>query len=94
MAEEPGFDWDAGNIDKLPRHHVRREDAEDAFRDPDLAIVPAKQPDATEYREAIIGMTEAGRILFVVFTRRAGKLRVISARDASPKERQLYSGEL
>jgi uncharacterized DUF497 family protein len=37
-----------------------------------------------------LGKTDRGRLLFVVFTIRGDKIRVISARDASKKERSHY----
>ncbi|MBI2414248.1 BrnT family toxin [candidate division WWE3 bacterium] len=37
-----------------------------------------------------IGNTGIGRLLFIVFTLRGRKVRVISARDSNKKERKLY----
>ena len=45
---------------------------------------------AGEARRAVIGATDAGRILFVVFTRRRSTVRVITARDATPAEKRRY----
>ena len=45
---------------------------------------------AGEARGAVIGATDAGRILFVVFTRRRSTVRVITARDATPAEKRRY----
>jgi uncharacterized DUF497 family protein len=39
---------------------------------------------------AVIGATETRRILFMVFTRRGGKIRLKTARDAEPSERRRY----
>ena len=43
-----------------------------------------------ERRRAIFGATETGRVLFVVFTYRQGKIRVVTARNAALAERQKY----
>ena len=43
-----------------------------------------------ETRWALIGMTEAGRVLFVVVTRRQDRVRPITARDATSAERSRY----
>ena len=45
--------------------------------------------DYGEDRFVIIGMTE-GRLLTVVYTLRADKARIISARRAEPRERRRY----
>ena len=43
-----------------------------------------------EKRYHVLGRSDAGRILFLVFTIRSNKIRIISARDQSKKERQIY----
>jgi uncharacterized DUF497 family protein len=43
-----------------------------------------------ESRYFVLGQTNAGRPLFVAFTARGDKIRVISARDMSRKERAMY----
>jgi len=37
-----------------------------------------------------LGVTNEGRFLFVVFTIRRGRIRVVSARDMNKKERNIY----
>jgi uncharacterized DUF497 family protein len=37
-----------------------------------------------------LGQTDAGRLLFVVYTLREERIRVISARDMIPRERKEY----
>ncbi len=43
-----------------------------------------------EERFYALGQTDVGRRLFVVFTLRGRRIRVISARDVSRKERKVY----
>lgn len=43
-----------------------------------------------EHRYVLIGNTKKSRLLFVVFTVRREKLRIISARNLNKKERTLY----
>ncbi|MCG9873937.1 MAG: BrnT family toxin [Leptospiraceae bacterium] len=43
-----------------------------------------------EFRFAALGITNEGRKLFVIFTIRKSKIRIISAQDMSKKERNLY----
>ncbi len=84
-----GFDWDEGNAEHLARHDVTPEEAEEALLDP-RRIGASAYRTATERRSAAIGATEDGRVLFVVFTRHAGNVRVIAARGATPAERRRY----
>ena len=43
-----------------------------------------------EKREGIIGKTDEGRIIFVVFTRRQNKIRIVTALDANKSQRKRY----
>ena len=43
-----------------------------------------------EERFYALGQTDAGRLLFLVFTVRGSLIRLISARDMSRKERRIY----
>ena len=43
-----------------------------------------------EKRWALLGATEAGRILFVVYTHRHDDIRVITARDATDRQKRRY----
>jgi uncharacterized protein len=44
----------------------------------------------SEPRYFVLGKTNAARHLFVVFTMRESKIRVISARDMSRRERSIF----
>lgn len=83
------FDWNEANVSHISRHNVIPEEAEEALLDPRRIGIPAYQV-ATEQRWAVLGATENGRILFVVFTRREGLIRVVTARDATNKEKRRY----
>ncbi|HZK99563.1 MAG TPA: BrnT family toxin [Caulobacteraceae bacterium] len=54
-----------------------------------LTHPPRKREDHGEDRYAIIGMAE-GRLLYVAFTMRGERTRIISARGAEPHERRQY----
>ena len=45
---------------------------------------------AGEHRRGAVGTSEGGRILFVVFTIRRGRVRIITARDATFVEKRRY----
>jgi uncharacterized DUF497 family protein len=83
------FEWDDGNLDHIDIHGVSAEEAEEALLDPRRLRVPS-QHEADEPRWAVLGETEGGRILFVVYTTRANRIRVVTARNATRTERRRY----
>lgn len=87
-----GFDWDAGNVRKNERHGVSQSEAEQVFFDPRLLVVTDDRHSQAEPRFHGLGATLAARVLHVTFTLRAEgkKIRIISARDMSRKERIYY----
>ncbi|MBE0613465.1 MAG: BrnT family toxin [Burkholderiales bacterium] len=90
-----GFDWDAGNARKNERHGVSQAEAEQVFFDARLLLVADEGHSQAEPRFHGLGATLAGRVLHVTFTLRLDgrKIRVISARDMSRKERAYYEQE-
>jgi uncharacterized protein len=89
--EEPlEFEWDKGNIDKNKKHGVDYKEIEEVFFDDAKKTFPDELHSNGETRYRIIGRTKNDRLLFVVFTIRNGKIRVISARDLNRKEVPLY----
>jgi len=83
-----GFEWDEGNRDKNQiRHGVSDSEGEQVFFN-EPVVFPDERHSAHEPRYYLLGRTDQGRRLFVVFTRRGVKVRVISARDVSRKERR------
>ncbi len=90
MSRRLVFEWDDHNVEHLAtRHDVEPWEAEDAMYDPARIGAPAYNVRG-ERRWALLGMTETGRILLVVFTRRRGRVRVVMARDAEDPERRRY----
>ena len=92
------FEWDTRKAQENIRNHgVSFEEASTVFADPDgLDWEDFEHADA-EHRWKRLGMSSEGRILLVVYTLRRLKngtetVRVISAREASRKERQAYAG--
>jgi uncharacterized DUF497 family protein len=86
-----GFEWDRGNIEKnWDRHRVTRTEAEQAFFNRPIVIVPDERHSKSERRYALLGQTNDGRALTEVFTLRGKLIRVISARDMHRRERRFY----
>jgi uncharacterized protein len=85
------FDWDAGNdLKNVIKHQVSIAEAESIFFNEPLIIVQDDKHSTTEKRYFALGHTDADRNLLAVFTVRAKKIRVISVRDMSKKERAIY----
>jgi uncharacterized DUF497 family protein len=92
IDEPVAFEWDEGNSGKnLAKHGVTDAEAEEVFFDTNRKLYPDPRHSQGENRRIIVGRTEAGRLLFVVFTLRGKRLRVISARDLNKtREADLY----
>ena len=85
------FDWDGGNILKnLLKHKVGYLECEEVFGDPCKVIFRDVLHSDKETRYILVGKTRQDRSLYLVFTLRGKKIRVISARDLSRKERYFY----
>jgi uncharacterized protein len=86
-----GFQWDRGNLSKSwLKHGVSPAAAEEAFFNQPFVVADDLQHSQEEMRYYALGKTEAGRLLFVCFTIRGSLIRVISARDMSRREREVY----
>ena len=86
-----GFDWDEGNKQKnWKKHLVDFRECEEVFFNQPLLINEDTKHSSQEKRFYVLGRSDIGRTLFLVFTIRSNKIRVISARDQSKKERKIY----
>lgn len=92
VFHEPiSFEWDEGNLDKnLQKHGVTNQEAEEAFFHEPRFIFEDDTHSSAEKRNLLWGATAKGRKLSIVFTVRKSRVRVISARDMSKKERKIY----
>lgn len=85
-----GFDWDEANWRKSElKHGVAAAEAEEALLNDPVSQVDTRHSDR-EQRYVALGETNDGRRLFISFTVRRGRARVISARPMSRKERVIY----
>lgn len=86
------FEWDQWNVQKNEQKHgVSRLEAESSFFDPNYRLYrDVKHSSDHEERFILYGKSLENRILMVGFTRRNHKVRIITARTASRKERELY----
>ena len=86
LPEPIVFEWDKGNSGKnLIKHEVRDKEAEEVFNNKPL-ISKDIQHSKKELRFQALGRTDKGRLIFLSFTIRKDKIRVISARNMNKKE--------
>ena len=92
------FSWDARKaLQNYEKHGVPFEEAATIFSDPDGLDWEDYQHGLTEHRRNRLGRSSQSRVLLAVYTwRRLGNgaetIRIISARQASRKERKAYAG--
>jgi|SRR5580698_4110862 uncharacterized DUF497 family protein len=91
-----GFECDEGNARKsVEKHGVSQSEAEQPFFNAPFLMSEDVRHSDGEPRFHALGKTDIGRLLHLTFTLRAEgtRLRVISARDMSRKERNRYEQE-
>ncbi|WP_168222679.1 BrnT family toxin [Leptospira vanthielii] len=89
-----GFDWDKGNLNKnWLKHKVKAGEIEEIFFNEPLLIAHDENHSEKETRFAALGTSTDSRKLFAVFTIRNNKIRIISVRDMSKKERKIYEND-
>jgi uncharacterized DUF497 family protein len=86
-----GYEWDAQKARaNLRKHGVEFADAVGVFAD-DLALtMPDEITAVDEQRFLTMGRDSMARVLVVAYTWRGGRIRVFSARRATPAERRRY----
>jgi uncharacterized DUF497 family protein len=85
------FEWDAGKAaSNLSKHGIDFAEAMTVFSDALEVMVPDPAHSAAELRFVSTGLSKAGRILTVAYTERDRRIRIISARQATPRERRQY----
>lgn len=84
------FEWDeAKNQTNIGKHGIGFETAKRIFKGP-VATLSDRRRDYGEDRNISIGRVEPGALIVVAHTERHGRIRLISARPASRKERKAY----
>jgi uncharacterized protein len=86
-----GFEWDAGKAEaNAKKHGVTFDEALTVFADSLARIFDDPDHSADEHREIIIGHSARQQLLIVCFGERGRRIRIISARAATRRERQDY----
>jgi uncharacterized protein len=85
------YEWDPEK-DRINRekHGVSFQEASTVFLDPLAATIPDELHSIDEFRFRTIGMTKSNRLIVVAHTDRDDRIRIITAREATRRERQQY----
>ena len=85
------YEWDSRKAkENLRKHRVSFEEAATLFLDPLTLTFPDPDHSEEEDREITIGVTARHRVVFVSHSQRGDRIRIISARKATRKERNEY----
>lgn len=88
------FDWDPNKVlHNLKKHGVDFQEAATVFADMLSITYPDPDHSGDEDRFVMIGLSKQNRLLIVAHTDREGLTRIISAREATRTERELYENE-
>ena len=82
------FDPNKNEIN-INKHGVSLAEGDGVLNDP-MAITIEDDSSSEEQRFVTIGSNMFGKIMVVVYTHRGEKLRLISVRQAEPRERKIY----
>jgi uncharacterized DUF497 family protein len=85
------FEWDGSKAESnFARHGISLSEAAAIFDDPNALTRDDIVHSKVEQRTQVIGCAERG-VIAVVYTRRGNRIRLISARFASRRERKFYA---
>jgi uncharacterized DUF497 family protein len=85
-----GCEWDPAKAQaNFKKHGIRFSDAATVLSD-ERALTIRDPFSASEERWITVGLDALGRVLLVVYAWRAENARLISARKATPREREQY----
>jgi len=85
------FEWDPEKAEANERKHgVSFPDASSVFGDALALTFPDPDHSLGEYRFLTFGVSRAGLLLAVSHAEREGRVRIISARETTRRERKIY----
>ncbi|WP_456408920.1 BrnT family toxin [Caldithrix abyssi] len=85
------FEWDKEKEKaNLKKHKVSFVEASTAFKDPFSLTIYDPMHSIDEDRFVLLGKSYKGRLIVVVHTERNDRIRIISARKATKKEKAQY----
>ena len=89
------FEWDSEKAaSNLTKHGVSFDEASTVFGDPLATTIADPDHSVDEQRFFTTGLSTQQRVVIVWHTEREDVIRIIGAREATPRERRIYeSGE-
>lgn len=93
-APHMDFEWDPVKAESnREKHGVSFDEATTIFGDPLEVTIPDPDHSEGEFRFLSLGRSSKDRVLVVAYTEREGRIRLISAREATSRERRKYESE-
>jgi uncharacterized DUF497 family protein len=90
VAAEHSFQWDDANREHIGRHRVTPQEFEEALANDPVEV--AEYTVAGEPRVHVVGITDSGRLLEMVYTSRRGRIRAVTAFPMKRSKRRFYYG--
>ena len=88
------FEWDPAKAsENAQKHGVTFDEASTVFGDPLGLLMPDPDHSEGEERYLLLGNSTHQRLLVVAFAERPPRTRLISARQATRRERRRYEAE-
>jgi hypothetical protein len=85
------FEWnELKALENRRKHGVAFDEAKSVFGDPFLLTYPDEAHSVAEERFISVGMSSMHRLLVVVHVEREDRIRIVSCRKATKRERQAY----
>ena len=92
--ESERFEWDDAKADvNLRKHKIGFPEACTILDDLYVTVDPDEIHAVAEPRWSATGLSIQGRVLLIVFTMRGDRVRIVSARKATPAERREYESQ-
>lgn len=87
------FEWDeVKDRSNQKKHGVGFREAATSFYDPLGREMPDEQHSADEERWLRLALSDANRLLVTIFVERSDRIRILSSRPATMRERKHYEG--
>jgi len=88
------FEWDEKKADgNLRKHGVSFDEAKTVFNDPFSVTIYDPDHSSREQRYIDIGLSSKGRLIVVSYNERSERIRIISSREATKKEKGEYENK-
>jgi len=85
------FEWDESKANEnLKKHGVSFDEAKTVFNDPFSVTIDDPDHSIEENRYVDIGLSSKSRLIVVSYIERNGRIRIISSRKATRRERKDY----